>query len=70
MITELKCFYDKRKSFYNKAFVETNGNNKKLYSYDTLVAEIKDNKFISYGDFSMTTRRHQREFARQNGFVF
>ena len=43
---------------------------KKLYSYDTLVAEIKDNKFISYGDFSMTTRRHQREFARQNGFVF
>ena len=29
MITELKCFYDKRKSFYNKAFVEANGNNKK-----------------------------------------
>lgn len=70
MLTELKCIFDKRKSFYNKALVEINGDNKKLYSYGTLVAEIQGNKFISYGKFTMTTTRHQREFAKQNGFNF
>lgn len=62
----LKPEYDSRASFYNKA--ETDNN--KLYSYGTLVAEIKDGQPILYPDwnYSQTTIRHVREWLRQNGF--
>lgn len=52
-----------------KVEVLPNGD-KKLYSYGKLVAEIKDGQFINYGKYSKTTSRHQREFARQEGFDF
>ena len=68
MLTELQTRYDGRKSFYKKAMVERNGNDLKLYSYNTLVAEIKDNKAILRGFYSSTTLRHQKEFLKQNGF--
>jgi hypothetical protein len=56
--------YDSRKSFYGKAKVEDD----KLYSYNTLVAEIKDGKPVVYGLYSQTTARHIKEWLRQNGF--
>ncbi len=62
----LKPEYDSRASFYNKA--ETDDN--KLYSYGTLVAEIKDGQPVLYPDwnYSQTTIRHVREWLKQNGF--
>lgn len=62
--------YDARKSFYGKAQVDTGdkGDKNKLYSYDTLVAEIKDGKPVVYGTYSQTTLRHIKEWLKQLGF--
>lgn len=62
--------YDARKSFYGKARVDTGdkGDKNKLYSYDTLVAEIKDGKPVVYGTYSQTTLRHIKEWLKQLGF--
>lgn len=63
--------YDGRKSFYNKAQVEVDDTNpriKKLYSYNTLVAEIRFGKPKVFGTYSQTTLRHIKEFLRQEGF--
>ena len=68
MLTELHPQYDSRKSFYKKAMVESVDGGFKLYSYNTLVAEIKDNKAIVHGFYSNTTLRHQKEFLKQLGF--
>lgn len=62
--------YDSRSSFYGKAQVDTGdkGDKNKLYSYDTLVAEIKDGKPVVYGTYSATTLRHIKEWLKQLGF--
>lgn len=61
--------FDSRKSFYNKARVDVKDDkNQKLYSYDTLVAEIVDGKPKVYNLQSQTTLRHVKEFLKQNGF--
>lgn len=67
---ELSPRYDSRKSFYGKAHVDTGDNDdkNKLYSYDTLVAEIKDGKPVVYGTYSATTLRHIKDWLKQNGF--
>ena len=68
-VYDLTPQYDSRKSFYGKARVDTDNNGKnKLYSYGTLVAEIKDGKPVVYGTFSATTLRHIKEWLQQNGF--
>ena len=69
-VYELEPRYDARKSFYGKAQVDTgdNGDKNKLYSYDTLVAEIKDGKPVVYGTYSQTTLRHIKDWLKQNGF--
>lgn len=69
-IYDLSPQFDSRQSFYGKAKVNTGDKNdqNKLYSYDTLVAEIKDGKPIVYGVFSQTTLRHIKDFLKQNGF--
>lgn len=67
---ELVPVYDARQSFYRKAFVHIDGNgNKQLYSYKTLVAEIKDGVPKLHGKYSQTTTRHQKEFLKQEGFT-
>ena len=67
---ELLPRYDARKSFYGKARVDTGDDNTKnrLYSYDTLVAEIKDGKPVVYGTYSQTTLRHIKDWLKQLGF--
>ena len=62
--------YDARQSFYGKAHVDTGDNDDKnrLYSYDTLVAEIKDGNPVVYGTYSQTTLRHIKDWLKQNGF--
>ena len=67
---ELHPRYDSRQSFYGKARVDTGDKNdkNKLYSYDTLVAEMIDGKPVVYGTYSATTLRHIRDWLKQNGF--
>lgn len=48
---------------------DDNGN-KRLISYTTEVAGIKDNKAYCNGLYSNTTRRHISEFARENGLTY
>ena len=67
---KLTARFDSRQGFYGKAIVVEDGGNKKLYSYDTLVAEIfKTNSEAKvYNTQSQTTVRHVKEFLKQNGF--
>ena len=62
--------YDAKQSFYGKARVDDNGNEKTLYSYNTPVAKIVDGKveLLPKWDWSQTTLRHVKEFLKQNGF--
>lgn len=65
---ELEARFDSRKSFYKKATVVEDGDVKRLFSYKTHVATIKNDELIILGDYSATTQRHIKEFALQNGF--
>lgn len=69
-VYDLNPQFDSRKSFYNKAKVDTGdkGDKNKLYSYNTLVAELKDGKPVVYGTFSSTTLRHIKDWLKQLGF--
>lgn len=69
----LKPIYTSQKDFYKKAEVKTLNNNiKLLYSYNTLVCIIYNNKYIlndniSYNLlFSNTTLKHLKDFLLQN----
>lgn len=56
--------------FYNKALIyqnKENSNNYILISYNTIVAELKDNKYIIYGYYSETTKRHINAFLQHFG---
>ena len=68
---DLMTQYDSRKSFYNKAYVDTDGKgNDTLYSYNTPVVQIRGDKvtLLPKWNFSATTVRHVREFLKQHGF--
>lgn len=64
----LETVYDNRKSFYNKAKTEEKNGKLVLYSYDTEVAFIENNKAVVSNIQSMTTLRHVKEFLLQNNF--
>lgn len=69
--SELTPSYDSRKSFYGKVHIVTDDDGTQiLYSYNTPVVEIKDNKvkLLAQWDSSQTTLRHVKEFLQQNGF--
>jgi hypothetical protein len=68
-IYEMTAIYDRRKSFYGKAYIIEFMGRKILLSYDTRVCEIDaSGKFHRYwGGESVTTMRHINEFIRQNG---
>lgn len=73
---ELDARYDARQSFYNKAYVVESKKDKKLYSYNTLVAKVTKNSdgyneslvLDKAAGYSATTMRHVKEFAKQEGF--
>lgn len=67
MRTYLINQYDS-KSFGNKAMIEETETGYNLWSYETLVVEIKNNKLTINSVYSQTTLRHIKEFALQNGF--
>lgn len=64
--------YDKAKSFYNKAEVVDYGEVKYLYSYNTLVCTLRNDKLeLNYNIeesllFSRTTLKHIKEFLKQH----
>lgn len=66
---DLATHYDARASFYGKARVEVHEDGtKRLWSYNTHVASIKDGKPMVFGTYSQTTTRHIKEFLKQEGF--
>ena len=67
MKLELIPIHDTAKSFGHKAIIETTENGSILYSYNTEVARIENNKPIVYDTFSNTTLRHIKEYLKQNG---
>jgi len=62
---KLQPKYDNRQSFYGKAIVQKDGNRYVLFSYGIPVAEVNDGHPTIYGVWSMTTKRHQKEFLKQ-----
>lgn len=55
---------------YNKALMYQDNNNSSHYilvSYNTIVAELKNNKYIVYGYYSPTTARHINTFLEHFG---
>ena len=66
---ELKPVYDRAKSFYGKAQVETINGETILKSYNTYVCLVdRDGKFKRlWPGYSVTTQRHINEFIRQQG---
>lgn len=65
MTTALIPQYENRKSFYDKAIVETNGCVIRLYSYGTHVATSNNDAITIHGSYSATTWRHVREWVAQ-----
>ncbi|MFR7544831.1 MAG: hypothetical protein ACLUWN_02665 [Clostridia bacterium] len=65
---DLKPVYSNVKSFYGKARIIRENGVIKLLSYDTVIAEIKDNKVHINGFYSQTSTRHLKEFLQQYGF--
>lgn len=71
---ELTTRYDAHASFYGKARVEIEGTTRRLFSYETHVASIKDCgdglglRPMVFDTYSTTTLRHIKEFLLQNGF--
>lgn len=60
------------KGFYNKALIYQNyfdSCNYVLVSYNTIVAEIKGDKFIIYGYYSKTTATHINAFLNYFGLI-
>ncbi len=71
MIYYLEAKFDARKSFYYKAQVKTEGDKKTLFSYGTKVCTIKNGvaRFEPEAEKSQTTKRHVREFLKQEGLL-
>lgn len=68
-LVELEPKFDKRKSFYGKAYVRYYDNGDSvLLSYGTPVADVKNNKPSVRMIHSQTTLRHIKEYLKQNGF--
>lgn len=68
-VDELLSRYDARLSFYGKAQILSLSTEAKLLkSYNTIVAMVtNEGKYVGGGNFSATTRRHQKEFYKQFG---
>jgi len=66
---DLACIYNNQKSFYGKAQVKIRNDVKMLFSYDTEVLKIENNKpKIMIYSLSQTTLKHIKEFLLQEGY--
>lgn len=63
LVNNLRGYYNKALIYQNKV----NSNNYILVSYNTIVAEIKNNKYIIYGYYSKTTANHINAFLNHFG---
>lgn len=67
--TELKPQLYNQKNYYNKARIEHIGQVANLYSYDTKMVTIKDNKIIYLNkypeNYTKTTLKHVKDFLYQ-----
>ena len=63
----MKKFTDHK---YAQAHMEDIPGGIALFSYDTKVAEVRDNWLHIFGLYSMTTRRHISWFMRELGFTY
>lgn len=62
----LETVYDRRKSFYGKAYIEETEDDITLYSYCTPIIKVSDEKITAlWNGWSMTTGRHIKEFFLQ-----
>lgn len=68
MIYELTPIYDARQSFYAKALVQVFEGVEVLLSYTMPVAKYENGvlKLLEMWDYSPTTLRHVKEFAKQH----
>ena len=66
---ELRPIYSNVKSFYGKAKIIREKGTIKLQSYNTIIAEIKNEKLHINGFYSATSTRHLKEFIQQMGFT-
>ena len=68
-LVTLEPKFETVKSYYGKAQVHYYDNgDSALLSYDTLVADIKNNVPSVRMIYSATTLRHIKEYLKQNGF--
>ena len=68
-LVKLEPKFENVKSYYGKAQVRYYDNgDSALLSYDTLVADIKNNTPSVHLLYSQTTLRHIKEYLKQNGF--
>ena len=69
ILYELQPIFSHRQSFYGRAQVLEINDSIELYSYNTLVARIKNGKFeYLWNDYSATTGIHVKDFLQQHGF--
>ena len=66
---ELECHFGGAKSFYKKAYIESDGKEARLYSYGTLIAKTDSYKLtlidLDEEDYTRTTVRHLKDFTFQ-----
>ena len=63
---ELEPQFDKRKSFYKKAYIiYMKDDTILLQSYDTIIAVLQPNGDFDFNKYSYTSNRHLYEFMRQ-----
>ena len=63
---ELESRYSSQQSFYGKAkVIDLMNGIYLLQSYETIVAKADHGKVETFGYYSNTTSRHQKEFKRQ-----
>lgn len=71
-VKNLEAMHDSAKSFYGKAKVRRIGDTVTLMSYETNVMRIQGGRLLRTAGQpqSVTTARHMREFAQQNGHPY
>lgn len=65
----LEPAYYSQFSYYGKAYTVKDIHTIKLYSYDTLVAEVREKETVIHMFYSQTTTKHIKDFLYQHGKI-